>query len=239
MNEKTDGTISVVIPVYNDCIALKKAIPVTLAAVESLQIPFEIIIAEDASTDGSAGCAHDWQEKDSRIRHLHRDERRGRGSALANAAHMAKGDIFCYFDVDLATDMVHFPDVIKAIRDGADIATGSRLLADSTITRSVNREIKSRGYNFLVRLFLQSRLQDHQCGFKAFNRSRLLSILDEVSDTHWFWDTEVLVRAQRKGYRILEIPVLWHEGPGTTVKRQDIWKMGRSILRLWWQIHVS
>ena len=239
MNEKTDGTISVVIPVYNDCIALKKAIPVALAAVESLQIPFEIIIAEDASTDGSAGCAHDWQEKDSRIWHLHRDERRGRGSALANAALMAKGDIFCYFDVDLATDMVHFRDVINAIRDGADIATGSRLLADSTITRSVNREIKSRGYNFLVRLFLQSRLQDHQCGFKAFNRSRLLSILDQVSDTHWFWDTEVLVRAQRKGYRIVEIPVLWHEGPGTTVKRQDIWKMGRSILRLWWQIHVS
>lgn len=228
-----------VIPVYNDIQALEKAIPITLEILERSFSRFEILIAEDASTDGSSEYAASWQERDHRIRHLHRNDRLGRGSALSTAAHEAVGDIFCYFDVDLATDMTYLPELIHAIEKGADIATGSRLLPDSEITRSTNREIKSRGYNLLVRLFLGSRLMDHQCGFKAFNRSRLLPILDEVTDTHWFWDTEVLVRAQRKGYVVYEIPVLWHEGPGTTVKRQDIWKMGRSILGLWWQIHVS
>lgn len=239
MNNSFDATVSVVIPVYNDLQALEKAIPITLKMLESSFDRFEIIIAEDASTDGSTRCAEAWQVRDDRIRHVHRSERLGRGSALSAAAYQATGDIFCYFDVDLATDMAYLSDLIAAIQDGADIATGSRLLPDSEITRSTNREIKSRGYNFLVRFILGSRLKDHQCGFKAFRRLRLLPILDEISDTHWFWDTEVLVRAQRKGYRIIEIPVLWHEGPGTTVKRQDIWKMGRSILGLWWQIHVS
>ncbi|PWR71725.1 glycosyl transferase [Methanospirillum lacunae] len=230
--------ISVVIPVYNDLPALKEAVPLTLKMMDDVFSGFEIIIAEDASTDGSTECAASWQEKDSRIIHLHRDQRLGRGSALTTAALQAKGDIFCYFDVDLATDMSYLPQLIRAVTDGADIATGSRLLSDSNITRSLGREVKSRGYNWLVRFILRSRLKDHQCGFKAFNKDKLLSLLPEIKDTHWFWDTEVLVRAQRKGYVIEEIPVIWREGPGTTVKSQDIWKMGRSILNLWWKLHV-
>ncbi|MDD1729149.1 MAG: glycosyltransferase family 2 protein [Methanospirillum sp.] len=239
MNTNSKSFISVVIPVYNDISALKKAIPQTLQLMEQNYSGFEIIIAEDASTDGSAECAASWQERDSRIVHLHRDQRLGRGSALSTAAMRAKGDIFCYFDVDLATDMAYLPQIINVVDEGADIATGSRLLSDSDITRSLNREIKSRGYNWLVRFILRSRLNDHQCGFKAFRRNKLLALLPEICDTHWFWDTEVLVRAQRKGFQIAEIPVLWREGPGTTVKSQDIWKMGRSILNLWWRIHVS
>ncbi len=228
-----------VIPVYNDISALEKAIPETLQLMEQEYSGFELIIAEDASTDGSAEYAASWQERDSRVVHLHRDQRLGRGSALSTAALQAKGDIFCYFDVDLATDMAYLTQIINMVDEGADIATGSRLLSESDITRSLNREIKSRGYNWLVRFILRSRLNDHQCGFKAFRRNKLLTLLPEICDTHWFWDTEVLVRAQRKGFQIAEIPILWREGPGTTVKSQDIWKMGRSILNLWWRIHVS
>jgi glycosyltransferase AglD len=238
VNNIIQSFVSVVIPVYNDLPALKEAVPLTLKMMDEVFSGFEIIIAEDASTDGSTECAASWQEKDSRVIHLHRDQRLGRGSALSTAALHAKGDIFCYFDVDLATDMSYLPLLIRAIADGADIATGSRLLSDSNITRSLGREVKSRGYNWLVRLILRSRLKDHQCGFKAFKKDKLLSLLPEIKDTHWFWDTEVLVRAQRKGYAIEEIPVIWREGPGTTVKSQDIWKMGRSILNLWWRLHV-
>jgi len=229
----------VVIPVYNDLSALQEAIPLTLKMMEEFFPRFEIIIAEDASTDGSVEYASSWQDKDPRVVHLHRDQRLGRGSALATAAKQANGEIFCYFDVDLATDMTYLPAIIKAVIEGADIATGSRLLYGSDITRSFNREIKSRGYNWLVRIILNSKVIDHQCGFKAFRRAKLLSLLPDIRDNHWFWDTEVLVQAQRKGYRIAEIPVIWREGPGTTVKSQDIWKMGRSILNLWWRLHVS
>lgn len=228
-----------VIPVYNDLSALQAAVPLTLEILERICSQFEIIIAEDASTDGSMEYAASCQQTDNRIRHFHRDQRLGRGSALSSAALAAKGEIFCYFDVDLATDMTHLPDLIRAIENGFDCATGSRLLPDSDISRSISREIKSRGYNWLVRLILWSSLQDHQCGFKAFRRDSLLTLLPDIRDTHWFWDTEVLIRAQRKGYKIAEIPVFWREGPGTTVKTQDIWKMGRSILGLWWNLHVS
>ncbi|NLV25774.1 MAG: glycosyltransferase family 2 protein [Methanomicrobiales archaeon] len=231
--------VTVVIPVYNDVNALRESVPRVIKVLESLTSSYELIIAEDASNDGSAEVAADFAKNNSFIIHLHRNERLGRGSALSKAAFHAKGEIFCYFDVDMATDLSHLGELLGAIKEGFDISTGSRLLPDSKIIRSYGREIKSRGYNLLVRLILHSRISDHQCGFKAFKTSSVRMLLPEIMDKHWFWDTEILVRAQRKGLLIKEIPVIWTEGKGTTVRSGDIWKMGRQILRLWWQLHVS
>lgn len=231
--------VTIVIPVYNDVSALKNALSVTAEVLDTVAPDYEIIIAEDASTDGSAELAALAAKENLHIRHLHRDERLGRGSALTAAARVARGDIFCYFDVDMATDIRHLDELLTAVAGYYDIATGSRLLPGSTITRSTGREIKSRGYNTLVRLILKSRLSDHQCGFKAFKTEVLQALLLDVKDTHWFWDTEVLVRAAQKGHKIAEIPVTWREGEGTTVRHGDIWKMGKAILKLWWQINVS
>ena len=231
--------VSAVIPVYNDREALARAIPRSIATIETIDNNFELIIAEDGSTDGSADLVRSWAEQDPRVRLLHSDERLGRGKALNRAFSMAEGAIVCYYDVDLATDMKHLATLTGAIRNGYDIATGSRLLPESRIQRSGGREIASRGYNLLVRTVLGSRLHDHQCGFKAFSRERILAILPSVRDTHWFWDTEVLVRAGRQGYRICEFPVNWQEGEKTTVRRHDVWDMGAAVLRLWWQLHVS
>jgi hypothetical protein len=105
--------------------------------------------------------------------------------------------------------------------------------------RTEGREIASRGYNFLVRVMLGSRLFDHQCGFKAFKKERILQILPYIQSNHWFWDTELLVRAQRQGYTVREFPVRWRAGKGTTVRMKDVLEMGTAIVRLWWQIHVS
>jgi glycosyltransferase involved in cell wall biosynthesis len=232
-------TVSAVIPVYNDREALESAIPRSIESLAKIVDAFELIIAEDGSTDGSAGLVRDYAEKDQRVRLLHSDERLGRGRALTRAFKTAKTPIVCYYDVDLATDMKHLGTLISAIRNGYDIATGSRLMPESRIERTGGREMASRGYNFMVRAILSSRLKDHQCGFKAFNRERLLEILPAVKDDHWFWDTEVLVRAQRAGYRICEFPVIWRQGKKTTVRRNDVWDMGSAILGLWWQLHVS
>jgi glycosyltransferase AglD len=228
-------SISAVIPVYNDVKSLKRTIPIALHHLEQMDSTFELIIAEDASTDGSYEIAREWAHRDQRVKILHRDKRQGRGSALANSASYASGEIFCYFDVDMATDMNHLSDLIMSIRKGNDIAIGSRLLTGSNITRSMNRELKSRVYNLLVRLFFGGTIRDHQCGFKAFHRGHLLVILPDIRDNHWFWDTELLICAQRKGYRIAEIPVTWKEGKGTTVDNRDILTMGRSILNLWFR----
>ena len=232
--------VSAVLPVYNDREALMTAVPQSLEVLEAIAPgSFELIVAEDGSSDGSAEFVGEWEAREPRVRLMHSDERLGRGRALNRAFAGAKGSIVCYYDVDLATDMQHLAELIGAVRDGYDIVTGSRLLPKSDITRSGGREIASRGYNMLVRMVLGSSLHDHQCGFKAFRRDRLLDLLPSVSADHWFWDTEVLVRAQKRGYRVREFPVRWRQGPGTTVRRKDVVAMGSAVIALWWRLHVE
>lgn len=231
--------VSAIIPVFNDRPALEKALPESVRALEGITPAFEIIVAEDGSTDGSTDIVREYSRRDPRVRLLHSDQRLGRGRALTRAIAAAQGTIVCYYDVDLATNMQHLPDLITTIRNGATISTGSRLLPSSDTVRTGGREIASRGYNFLVRLFLKSRLHDHQCGFKGFRRDQVLPLLASVRSDHWFWDTELLVRAQLKGYTVAEFPVTWRAGKGTTVRIRDVFSMGSSILRLWWQVHVS
>ena len=232
--------VSAVLPVYNDRVALKTAIPRSLEVLETIAPGrFELIVAEDGSSDGSTEFVREYEAKDPRVRLLHSDERLGRGRALNRAFTGAVGSVVCYYDVDLATEMRHLAELIGAIRDGYDIATGSRLLPESNINRSGGREIASRGYNMLVRTILGSSLHDHQCGFKAFRRDRLLTLLPSVTAGHWFWDTEVLVRGQKSGYRVQEFPVQWRQGAGTTVRRKDVVEMGSAIVQLWWRLHVE
>ena len=232
-------SVTAIIPVFNDRPALECALPASLDALARITDDFEIIVAEDGSTDGSAEYVREFGKKSPKIRLFHSDTRLGRGTALNRAIREAKGAIVCYYDVDLATDMQHLTELIGAIDNGADIATGSRLLPESDIKRTEGREIASRSYNFLVRTILGSRLFDHQCGFKAFNKAKILPILPTIRSNHWFWDTELLVRAQRAGFTVTEFPVRWRAGKGTTVRVKDVFGMGSSILRLWWQIHVS
>ena len=235
----TDPEVTAIIPVYNDRQSLERALPATIGILSGISPAFEILVAEDGSTDGSADFVRDFSRGDDRIRLLHSDIRQGRGRALNRAIRDARGAIVCYFDVDLATDMQHLPELILAIREGYYIATGSRLLPDSRIVRTGGREFASRSYNLLVRWILSSRISDHQCGFKAFNKDRIAKILPAVRSDHWFWDTELLVRSQRCGYSVAEFPVRWRAGKGTTVRVKDIFEMGSAILRLWWQLHVS
>ena len=168
--------------------------------------------------------------------HLHSDERQGRGRALNRAFKASKGDILGYIDVDLATDMRHLKEMIQYIRDGYDFATGSRMLPQSNVKRPLKRGFASMGFNFLTRFMLGSKLYDHQCGFKAFRRNSLFEIMDDVKDAHWFWDTELFVRAQRAGFRVMEFPVEWKHGGTTKVNLiKDVFGMGSQIFRLWYE----
>jgi uncharacterized protein (TIRG00374 family) len=235
--------VSVVLPAYDEEATLASTVETTLATLESF-LPagsFEVLVAEDGCTDNTPDIAARLTREDSRVQHVHSDQRLGRGGALSRAFRAAEGDTLAYFDTDLATDMGHLEELIESVRSGEyDIATGSRLLAASDADRPAKRDVPSRGYNGLVRLFLRSSVRDHQCGFKAFDRDVLETLLTEVSDDHWFWDTELLVRAQRAGYRVHEFPVEWTPQGETTVDFvRDVLGMGSGILRTWWQLGVA
>ncbi len=229
-----------VLPAYNEAAKIEKTVFVTADTLSKITDRFEIIIAEDGSTDGTDRIASMLSKKYAYVIHLHSDERQGRGKALNRAFKAASGEVLCYIDVDLATDMKYLEKLVRAISvDGYDFATGSRIMPESDAKRPFKREFASRGYNHLVRLFLRSKLYDHQCGFKAFRRKALFEILDEVENQHWFWDTELLVRAQHKGYRVLEFPVYWRHGGSSKVNLvKDVGGMGSEIFRLWGELYL-
>ena len=239
----SDVEVSVVLPAYNEEATIERTVAVTLETLASF-LPagaFEVIVAEDGCDDRTPEIATRLANEDDRVRHVHSDERLGRGGALEYAFERADGETLVYFDTDLATDMKHLEELVESVRSGEyDVATGSRWMPENQADRPTKRAVSSLGYNTLVRLFLRSDLQDHQCGFKAISRETFDALREEVEDEHWFWDTEVLVLAQRRGYRVREFPVDWEPKGDTKVDLvRDVFGMGSQILRTWWQLSVS
>jgi len=235
--------VSVVLPAYNEADTIERTVSETIERLESF-LPagsFEVIVAEDGCADRTPEIAARLAAEDDRVRHVHSDERLGRGAALEYAFHRAAGETLVYFDTDLATDMAHLEELVESIRtEGYDVATGSRWLPESEADRPKKRGIPSLGYNTLVRWILRSDLQDHQCGFKAIDRAAFETLADEIEDEHWFWDTELLVRAQRRGFDVREFPVDWTpKGDSKVDLVRDVFGMGSQILRTFWQLSVG
>ncbi|GGK53043.1 flippase-like domain-containing protein [Haloarcula sebkhae] len=235
--------VSVVLPAYNEADTIEGTVSTTLATLASFlpEDAYEVIVAEDGCSDRTPEIATRLANEDSRVRHVHSDNRLGRGGALEYAFERADGETLVYFDTDLATDMSHLEELVNAVRvDGYDVATGSRWMPENRADRPAKRGIPSFGYNTLVRAVLRSDLKDHQCGFKAFDRQALETLLPRVQDEHWFWDTELLVKAQRNGYRVKEFPVDWTpKGDSKVDIVRDVFGMGSQILRTFWELSVS
>jgi glycosyltransferase involved in cell wall biosynthesis len=233
--------VSLVLPAYNEVDYLTSAVEKTIPVLNEFAASYEIIIAEDGSTDGTAERSEELTQKYPCVKHIHRDQRLGRGTALNNAFKQSSGEVLAYMDLDLATDLSYLKPLVEAISvEGYDFATGSRMLKESRAQRTFSRSLSSKSYNWFVRRMLGSKLYDHQCGFKAFKRQSLLGLLDEVEATHWFWDTEVMVRGYSHGFTIKEIAVQWRSGKGTKVNlTKDSWSMFRQVLSLWWKLKVK
>ena len=203
--------VSIILPCYNELEALKSTVPAIQRVMDSTIYEYELIIAEDSSTDGTAELAKKLAEENDNIVWVHRSDVRGRGLALTNALRLSRGRIAGFIDVDLETPAHYIYPAILEIESGADIATCIRVY-------KLNR------YHFIYRLpkvlshycylWISSHLLgmdrfDNEAGFKFFNRGRILPILDEVKDTHWFWDTEIMVRSYRLNYKISTLPMLF------------------------------
>ncbi|MEX0750110.1 MAG: glycosyltransferase family 2 protein, partial [Dehalococcoidia bacterium] len=140
----------------------------------------------------------------------------------------------CYMDVDLSTDLsMILPLLGGVLEEGYDVAYGSRVSRRSDIERSIKREVNSRAFILLIKALFWTKFSDAQCGFKAIRREAAQALLPHVRDGEWFWDTELLVLAEKNGYRLKEVPVKWVEDPDTRVKfPDDIIKMVSGLVRL-------
>jgi glycosyltransferase AglD len=241
INADDKVSVSVVLPAYNEAKQLETAVTEVSQALKKADYTYEIVIAEDGSTDGTAELSEQLTQKYTFVKHVHREKRLGRGTALNNAFQHCGGEVLVYMDLDLATDLKSLKPLVDAIIvEGYDVSTGSRMLPESKVERTIRRSISSKSYNFLVRHMLNSKVTDHQCGFKAFDKKAILVLLGEVGATHWFWDTEILVRAQCHGFRVKEIPVEWTSGKGTKVNlAKDSWNMFWQVTQLWWKLKTK
>jgi glycosyltransferase involved in cell wall biosynthesis len=227
-------SVDVVIPVLNEAHVLEKSVNTVIGYLRSnLPYRWQIVIVDNGSTDGTQEVARRLCEREPRVQFVHLYQR-GRGRALRHAWLQSKADIVCYMDVDLSTKLDHIPELIDAIaRQGYDVATGSRLMRQSQTKRSFKREVISRIYNLFVKAILSTRFSDAQCGFKAVSRKAVTAIVPQIEDQSWFFDTELLVLAEKRGYRIKDIPVVWVEDDDTRVKiLQTGWEDIKGVFRL-------
>jgi putative flippase GtrA len=210
--------VEIVIPVYNEERALAASIH-RLHRFLGSRVPFtwQITIADNASTDITPEIARTLAAELDRVRVL-RLEEKGRGRALRAAWSASRARVVAYMDVDLSTDLHAFLPLIAPLLTGhSEVAIGSRLARGSRVARGAKRELISRAYNHILRVALRARFTDAQCGFKAVRADVLPELLDAVSDQSWFFDTELLIAAQRRGMRIYEVPVDWVDDPDSRV----------------------
>ncbi len=229
-------TLDVVIPVLNEERALADSVNALAAFLSNNLNDYEwaVVVADNGSTDATPSICQSLSEQDSRVRHV-RLEQRGRGRALKRAWAESNADIVAYMDVDLSTDLSALPQTIAAVDDeGYDIAIGSRLKRGAqVIGRSFKRELISRSYSLIFRAMFLAGFQDAQCGFKAVSRRAADDVAPLVVDNGWFFDTEMLLIAEKNGYRIKEIPVKWTDDPDSRVKIiSTAWEDIKGLLRL-------
>jgi glycosyltransferase involved in cell wall biosynthesis len=214
-------TLDVIIPVYNEERDLGPSVKKLRTFLkDNCPYKWRIVVANNASTDRTLDIAKELKEKyPGEVDYIHLDQK-GRGRALKKAWLASDAEVVSYMDVDLSTNLRHLmPLVDPLFRGEYSIATGSRLMKGSRVTRQFKREVISRAYNLIVKLmFPRRRFSDAQCGFKAMTRKAVKDLIPHIEDNRWFFDSELLLRAEQQGYRVWEVPVEWIEDLDTRVK---------------------
>ena len=228
-------TLHAVLPVYNEELELAESVGTLVRFLETNLQDFDwkVIVADNASTDRTLAIAQELSAKDPRVGVVHLPQK-GRGRAVKFVWSHEPADILAYMDLDLSTDLKHFPPLVRALLNGYDLAIGTRNLPASVVRgRSLLRTITSKGYIFLIRLTFPVHFSDAQCGFKAVTRKVVETLIPKIVDDGWFFDTELLILAEEAGMKIYQEPVTWTDNPGSTVR---VWKTVKGDLEGLWRL---
>ena len=230
--------VDIVIPVLNE----EKALPVCIANLreflsEKSPYSYRIVIADNGSMDSTPQIAQTLAEQNPDVSWIHLDIR-GRGRALRKAWLESDSDILSYMDVDLSTNLEAFPRLLKGIgEEGFDLAIGSRLMKESIVKkRTVKREFTSRVYNLIIKAMFFTRFTDAQCGFKAISRSAAQLLIPYIKDQGWFFDSELLILAEKTGFTIKDVPVTWIDDPDSRV---NVIKTATDDLKGLWRLRTG
>lgn len=222
-------SLNIVIPVYNEEAELADSVRTLTSFLEghARDVSWTVTIADNASTDKTWDIAKSLARAHTQVAAVHL-AKKGRGRAVKHVWMKGDYDVVAYMDVDLSSDLKHFMPMVHAVLRGYDVAIGSRNMKDSRVYgRHLLRSITSKGYIALIKLMFFVHFSDAQCGFKAMNKKAAARLLPLVLDNEWFFDTELLILAEKMGYRIYEEPVTWVDNPGSTVR---VWKTAQGDL---------
>ena len=214
-----DPLVNIIVPVYNEERILEMSVRRIIDFLSESAFPYRyrITIVDNHSSDGTNGIATALADEFPSVRLLSLNKK-GKGWAVRQG-WKEDGDIMSFMDVDLASDLIFFKPLIDAVAiNGYDLGIGNRLGASSKVEdRRVVRGLVSQGYNIFMRTVFDSVIRDHQCGFKAISKTAYERIAPNLQDTNWFFDTELLVLAQREGYSIYPIDIVWKDDRNSKV----------------------
>jgi glycosyltransferase involved in cell wall biosynthesis len=209
----TPPEVSLVIACYNEELVIQDSVAELTAILETMRHTWEIIFVDDGSHDRTVPLLQEIIRNDARMTLITHPKNVGRGGTVSDGIRRAVGSVVGFIDIDLETHARYIPGLVDTVERGADLAIARRTY--KLRPRLLLRAFLSKAYMFLASILLQMPRVDTETGCKFFNRRRILPVLDEIEDSHWFWDTEVVVRSQLKGYSIVEIPTLF-------LRRQDL-----------------
>lgn len=228
---------SIVIPAYNEAARLGASLQKVLTYVHAQGWNAEVVVVNDGSRDNTAAIIQDYAVKDPIVRLIENPGNHGKGYSVRNGMLNANGEILIFSDADLSSPIEECPKLIDALREGADIAIGSRWLRTETQTQRqpLHRQIFGRIFNLLLRLTLGLHFKDTQCGFKAFKKPAAQAIFPLQKIERWGFDPEVLFLARKLHFTVKEVPVLWGHSGGTRINPLvDGFRMFTEMLRVRW-----
>jgi glycosyltransferase AglD len=231
----SEKEVSILLPAYNEALRIERCIREVERAVSAFSDSYEIIVAEDGSTDGTECIVENLVQGNSQLALLHSSVRLGKGKAVKNALRLAKGDVVVFMDVDLASSLRYLPQIVNLAREHRGLAIGSRHVKGSKVQRHISRTLFSLMYNLFVRVFFLDGVRDHQCGFKALSREVAEVFLDKSTSDGFFFDTEMILWCKKMGFPVIEVGVEWaerREKSGSAIRLfPDAVRLGKDMLK--------
>lgn len=234
--------LSLVVPIFDEAAVLRESLSRLLRSLEDLGLPFEVVLSDDGSTDGSREIVIAMAHEDRRIRAVTSRVNEGKGAALQRGVNATVGRWIATCDADLSTELGALPAALRELERGAAVVVGDRRHPDSRIARRQPwlRERLGALFGTLARRAIGSSLRDFTCGFKAYRRDAANEIFDAVETPRWAFDVEVIAIAASLGMRIQAVPVTWRHRRDTRVQLPgDGVRAFLDVLRIGWRYRTG